>query len=244
MARDDFQGQSGGGGGSYTFTVTDAYFGESDQLNAAIAEQAEKEGTEAFQPLLLHWIGTTSRESQPIMDHDGFHPTWKLASSWETQDGGKTVQYVGAKANPRLGSWYGRMIDEVLVLTEDIAETDEDPLGGEADPKVAATWIGTSWLLEDKEYEWGADSPVPKSTHLMPTEYLGKGQVPTATPVATAAPAAAANGLRAQVEALAKSLPDYATFQTAALAIPGITEDTVLLTEIATPEGIYAKVNG
>ena len=157
MGRDAFQDQSGGGGlDDFTFEVTDAYFGYSEALN-------EKAGR---QIMLIHFVGKTDNDAQPVLEHDGFHPSYQLADDWVTTDGGKTVNYTGTRSSPRLGSWYGRFIDTVLELTDDIADTPEDPLAGEADPHDASIWINTKWQFKEKTFEWGGDFG--KSTKLMP----------------------------------------------------------------------------
>jgi hypothetical protein len=125
-------------------------------------------------------------------------------------------------------------------LTEPLANTPEDPLGGSNVPRNARTWIGTRWHFDEVSINWGSFGA---KEHLMPTAYLGKSNAATTTATA-AAPAAAANdNLRTQVENLARSAPDYETFQKLALNIDGVTGDGQLLTEIANPDGIYAKVN-
>ena len=243
MARDDFEGQSGGGGLSdFTFEVTDAYFGNSPALDEIASEREGHDVT----IMLLHLIGKTDDDNQPILDHDGFHPSYQLTEDWVTSDGGKSVTYEGSRAKPRLGKKYGAFVDRVLEITAELAESspDEDPLGGDANPKIAATWIGTKWYMEDEPYNWDFEGRKGTSSKLMPTKFLGRFDVDAAaTPAAAAAPAADNGTLRASVEALAKSTGDYASFQTAALSLPNITDDTALLAEIANPDGIYATVN-
>ncbi len=244
MARDDFKGQSGGGGlDDFTFEITDAYFGES----AALTEKAGRA------IMLIHLIGKTDDEAQPILDHDGFHPSYALADGWITTDGGKTVTYDGTskKPNPRLGAKYGAFLDSAYEITENIAESDEDPFGGAADPHVAETWIGTKWHFVEEMYSYDFTNDAGERIKgskgkLVPDQYLGRFQVgatPSAATSTTSASSAVDNGLRPAVEALAKSSEDYPTFQKAALALPGISDDPVLLTEVAREDGIYATVN-
>jgi hypothetical protein len=238
MGRDAFQDQSGGGGlDNFVFEVTDAYFGISEALNEKASEREGKD----VSIMLLHLVGKTDNDDQPVLEHDGFHPSYALTEDWETHDGGKTVTYTGTRKNPRLGKWYGRFIDDVVEMTNDIADTPEDPLGGDADPHTAAIWIGTKWQMEDKKYEWGGDFGT--SNKLMPVAYLGRVTTSGATSE-TAAPSPNQNGtLRDKVVALAKASSDYAAFQTAALNIDGISDEPDLLMEIANKDGgIYASV--
>lgn len=240
MAREDLQGQVGGGGYTdFAFTVTDAWFGISEAFEAA----KESGGPPT---IFCHWIGEVEGlEGVPNFTEDGFHPSYQLGVDWEIINDGKSVKYVGS-GKERLGSWYGRMIGEVLDFTQDVPEG-QHPFDGDNHPRDAQHWVGTKWYMENKEYEWGGRFG--KSEKLMPTKFLGTVDVsaanagvsaPAAAPAA-AAPAAASNsGLRATVEALAKAHDSYSEFQKAALAIPGVASDTALVMEIADESKIYA----
>lgn len=236
MARSDLQGQTGGGGiVDFDITVTDAWFGFSEALNQAAGEDI----------LLLHWTGTTNLEERPVLDEAGFHPSWKLSNKWEAVDGGKSVRFVGG-GKQAFGKSYGRLCEQAFALTEAVADTDADPFK-DAHPKDASAWIGTKWHMDEVEFEFGGS--IGTVRELQPVAYLGKGDV--AAPVSTAAPAAAAaapaasNGdLRATVENLARSMDNYADFQKAALAIPGVAADGGLLMDIANQAALYDKVRG
>lgn len=239
MAREDFQGQTGGGGiVDFDFVVTDAWFGTSEAFEKAVPGANQ---------IFMHWVGKTDIEDRPVLDEAGFHPSWKLGPDWEVVDGGKSVKYVGS-GKPRFGKSYGRLCDEVIDITENIADTPEDPLGGDNHPRHAATWIGTKWHVDEKHYEFGSGMT---SDELQPTAYLGREDItnPTATPSAapTAAGPAPSNGapgeLVSQVENLARSLNDYQAFQSAALQIPGVAAHSDLVTDIANPDGLFARVN-
>ena len=247
MGRDAFQDQSGGGGlDNFVFEITDAYFGISEALNEKASERAGHD----VSIMLLHLVGKTDDENQPVLEHDGFHPSFALADDWETHDSGKTATYTGTKANPRLGSKYGGFVDRVLEITTDIAETPEDPLGGAADPKVAATWVGTKWQFVSESYSYDFVDPtgqrvVGKKDKLVPAQYLGRFEVEASPATAeTATPSPTSNStLRDQVVALAKASDTYKAFQSAALNLDNISDEPDLLMEIAREDGIYATAN-
>lgn len=232
LARQDLEGQVGGGGyDDFDFVITDAWFGPA-------AAFTEKTGEAA---IFCHWVGNTTMEEVPTLTDDGFHPSFKLGADWEVTNDGKSVKYLGS-GKGRFGSWYGRVLGEVLTLTEDVADTDADPFTGDKHPRDAVNWIGTKWHMENKKYKWGGDFG--ESERLMPVSYLGMETV-GATVTTSAAPAAAANGggARDAVIALAKSAPDYKTFQSAALLLPGVSTDSALILEIADESKLYATAN-
>lgn len=236
MAREDFGGQTGGGGiVDFDFEVTDAYFGISEKFK-------EKTGLDT---IFLHLLGKTDLEDWPVLDADTFHPSYNLGSDWEVVDGGKAVEYVGS-GKRRLGKWMGRFSEKALDLTADVANTPDDPLAGDAEPWLASTWVGTRWHMDEVEYDFGN---MGKSAHLMPTAYLGKA---TGSPAASgSAPSAAAaapsngggSGLRDVVAALARSAEDYKSFQSAALNIPNVASEEGLISEILdqSEKGIFAS---
>ena len=229
MARTDLEGQVGGGGyDDFIFTITDAFFGPSPAFT-------EKTGVEA---IFCHWIGTTDMEEVPVLDEDGYHPSYMLGADWEVTNDGKSVKYLGS-GRERLGKWYGRVLDEILEFTQDVPEG-QHPFDGDAHPRDAVNWVGTRWRMKNKKYQWGGEFG--NSEKLVPVEYLGKGH-DTSSPAAASAPATAAsnNNLRDTVLALAKSASDYKSFQSAALAIPGVTQDTQLVMEIADESKLYAE---
>lgn len=242
LARDDFAGQSGGGGvNNFTFTVTDAWFGKSDRFS-------EKTGLDT---IFCHWVGTTDLEDERFqtLDQDGFHPSFNLGEDWVPSADGKTVKYDGPSRKPRLGKWYGRLSDAVVELTDHVANTDQDPLAGSNHPSDATIWIGTQWYMEEIERDFGQ---MGKASHLMPTKYLGKVAVSASpTPADGTSPVAASpstNGAgsdpRSTVELLAKSAATYAEFQSLALQVPGVTSDPALIADIADESKLYASAKG
>lgn len=245
MAREDFEGQAGGGGAfaEYDFTVTDAIF---------LPVENYMDGKILF----LHWYGISSVEGWEQMTADSkYHPSFALSGDWVSIDGGKTVQYQGSARKPRLGKRYGMMLEKVNEVTADLANTPQDPLNF-IDPKVASTWIGTKWHLE--RYMHDFKGQIGEVEVEMPVAYLGRAEVSspvvtpvTAVPAAPAAPVAppvapVANGagdLRGAVIALAQASNSYEEFRGQALAIPSITTDPNLVTEIMDQvNGIFAQV--
>lgn len=228
MARKDFEGQeSSGGYTDFEFEVTDAYFAESEAYNQKVG------GTGGG--IMLHLLGRTSLPEAPIFEVDGFHPSYTLSADWQTLDGGKTITHPkGDKA--KLGKNYGRFCQRVVEITEDIADTPQDPLSN-ADPRSAAIWVGTKWFLEEEEFGSGQY----KTRKLMPTKYLGKGAGTVASASAGVnTTSASPSGLREQVIQLATVSASFPEFQTKLLSIPGITEDVSLLEEALNPAGIFA----
>lgn len=231
MARADFEGQAGGSRiDDFDFTVTDAWFGESEALNEASGQNI----------LMLHLVGTTDLEDRPVLEAEGFHPSFKLKEGWEARNGGKSVEYVGTgKSN--FGTWYGRFCDAALTLTQSVANTDQDPLNGDNHPTVAATWIGSKWHMNEQSFDFGS---LGSHDHLMPSAFLGMVGAASATPVAGVTAANGAGGdLRSQIEALAKASGSYAEFQTQALSTPGVSSDAALLMDIADESKLYARAN-
>jgi hypothetical protein len=234
LAREDLQGQVGGGGYTdFEFTVTDAWFGISEAFEAA-------KTTGGDPTIFLHWVGEVEGlEGVPNFTEDGFHPSYEVGPDWEIINDGRSIKYTGS-GKEQFKKWYGRMVTEVFDYTKDVPEG-QHPFDGDNHPRDAEHWIGTRWFMEDKDYDFGRLGTTKK---LMPTKFLGtvdvSGAVPASAPAA-AAPAAASNdGLRATVEALAKAHDTYAEFQKAALAVPGVAQDTALVMEIADESKLYA----
>lgn len=233
MAREDLQGQVGGGGYSdFEFTVTDAWFGISEKFEAA-------KDSGGPPTIFCHWVGDVQGlDGVPNLTEDGFHPSFEVGADWEPINDGKSIKYVGS-GKERFGKWYGRMVSEVFEYTKEVP-VGQHPFDGDNHPRDAEHWVGTRWFMEDKEYDFGR---LGKTSKLMPIKFLGAGSGATTTTTATSAPAAEANGLRATVEVLAKAHDTYAEFQKAALAVPGVAQDTQLVVQIAdqTDSGLYAS---
>lgn len=241
MAREDLEGQIGGGGyNNFEFTVTDAWFGPSEAFSA-------KAG---FPAIFMHWVGKTTLDDVPTLDADGFHPSFMLKTDdWEVIDGGKSVKWVGnpstPAANQRLGKWYGRLLDEIKDNEEMNALPEgQHPFDGPPGmARQATTWIGTRWFMQEKAYQFSKDNPnLSDASHLMPVRYLGKADVSAPAAAPTAAPAAAGSAdLRSQAAQLATSIDDYKIWQSTVLAIPGVAQDTALVMEIADESKLYAS---
>ena len=224
MAREDFEGQEGGGGiADFDFTVTNAWFGVAPGL--VEGGYSHDSGNEI---IMLHLEGTTDLEDRPVLLEDSFHPSWKMKDGWEVRDGGKSVEYVG-DGKATFASYYGRFNSAVLSLTEHVAETPQDPLAGDNHPSQASIWIGTRWHLDNELIKWSNGT---EKEHLMPTAYLGKGDGTVAPAPAAGAPADSAN-LRGQLIELAKTTDSYEVWQPQALQALSGTSDSALLMEVA-----------
>lgn len=237
MARDDFLNQEGTGGiRDFEFTVTDAYFAQSEKYN-------EKAGGEV---LFLHWLGTTDLENYPTLGEADFHPSYKVGADWTTLDGGKTVTYSGKSKTPRMGGGqggYGGLTGRVAEL---VPQGPEGAWLDEGHPSDASIWIGTKWYMEEVTVQ--PDTQWEKKV-LMPTQYLGKdgSPAPAATPsanTAVAAPAQESSSLRDIVISIARDASSYQEFQAKALQLPNISADTSLIREVLDQNGIYAEAQG
>lgn len=227
MARSDYaNAESSGGLRNFVLTVTNAFFAVDPNYSAKVGADTH----------FLHWEGTSDVESYPVMDSTGFHPKWSLDTDFMSADGGKTVISQSGKGE-RVGKAYGRMCKAAADLTEHLAGTPEDFLE-KGSPLDASIWVGTMWRMDDVEFGSGQY----KTTQLMPVEFVGFAD--SGAPASAPAAATGESPLRQQVIDLAKASADYVSFQKAALALPNVTSDPGLVTEIATPTGIYASVNG
>lgn len=218
----------------YEFTVTDAYFA---------TVPGYRDGTDWF----LHWVGTTDSESQPIMDRDGYHPSWRLGDGWESIDGGKTVTHP-TKSHFNRQAPAGELIDALADITSDDEgnPVDPDPLEG-ADPVGSEWYIGMKFKMGEKVHTYNIDGQERKVERAIPAEYLGKGDVaaPAAAPAAEAAAApagASAKVAKAKLTALAKKSGSFADFEEAALSIDGVVDDGDLLENVLdeSDSGFYA----
>lgn len=252
MAREDFEGQEGRGGlDDFRFTITGAWFAQSP-------EYAEK--AQGSNPFFLHLIGTTDNEAQPVLEKDGFHPSYSMSEQWESIDNGATITHPqqGRGKTPKLGKAYGRFTTALWNATQ---TTTPDPLADPFSPHVAASYVGCVLQMEEVTNDWGGT--IGKRSEYQPSGWHGKtGSVappvvaapvvaapvataptlvapsdpaasipPPATPPAT--PPVAADGLRPTIVAIATSAATYQEFQSAALAVPGVLQDTELVKAIA-----------
>jgi len=234
MGREAFKTDSGRIN-DYVITVTDAYFE---------VVPGYRDGTDWF----LHWVGTTDSESQPIMDREGYHPSWKLGDGWTSVDGGKTVSHP-TKENFHAQSAAGELIDTLIAITSEDGEAkfDPDPLAGDdVDPIHAGWYVGMKFMMGESEHTFNIDGSDQISVRPMPTEYLGMADPAESPAPAAAAPAASPNGVSkatlAKLKALAKKSDDHETFEVGALDLDGVVEDEALLDQIvdAGPAGFYA----
>lgn len=251
MARETSEEISGSAsGGAFTMTVTGAYFAKAPQALVDKVEDPARREVVA-NTWYLNLVGTTDRESQPVMDREGYHPSFALAPDWESLDGGKTITHprFNERPRPKLGKHYGRMHDDALDLTKPLAETPEDPFfnhdGWESD-----LWVGTTWKFGEVERDFGGT--IGKHKELSVVEFLGKGAVSAAAQLASGiapaqaeAPAAAApsngGGVRDVLKALAVATPTFAEFQGKALAVEGVATDPVLVAELLDESKFYAQ---
>jgi hypothetical protein len=191
-------GAEHGGGGEYDLTITGSYFSPSPVYSARSGRDT----------MFLHWTGTTSREAQPVMDANSYHPSFNCGvikgEDWVSHDGGKTV------SNPN-DVKFGRrsrvqeMIDRVLGLKGSefegqalIPEGHPDDVFEDADPRDASLWIGLKFKMGpvEREVEVPDDADPRKRvkrtiSYDMPLEYLGKGDgqpVPASPAAAPGAP--------------------------------------------------------
>lgn len=238
MSLEEFADQESGGGiDNYTFTVTNSYFAVDEKYSAKV-------GSDTF---FLVWEGTSDVEGHEVMDRDGFHPKWALDPDWMSIDGGKTVKSQSGK--DKLGKAAGRMMGAAAnsVLEAGMGDSPDNPFADPSDPKIAASWVGTVWFITEvvKEFSNGMTA-----RDQLPVKYLGKVGADAAAPVAPVAPVAAvpaaasatvpAADARAQVMVLAASIDNHAAFVTAAMGIPDVASDGVLVGEIVAPDGIWA----
>ncbi len=238
MAREDFEGQEGGGGiANFDFTVTKAWFG----VAPGLVEGGFKHDS-GNEIIMLHLEGTTDLEDRPVLLEDSFHPSWKMKDGWEVRDGGKSVEYVG-DGKATFASYYGRFNSAVLSLTEHVADTSEDPLAGDNHPSQASIYIGTRWHLDNELIKWGNGT---EKEHLMPTAYLGKASGATAAPTTGTTPVAVDNGssadLREKLTVMAKSADTYEEWQPQALQALSGSSDSELLMEVA-DRSLWDKAN-
>lgn len=246
MSRDAFVTEEHGGLiDEYTFEVTRAYF-------ATAPAYTEKVGEEM---LFLHWLGKSDVEGYPIMDEDGFHPSWKTGKPkkklWTSVDGGKTAQHPDGLDHFDSRSDMGELVNRVEKITEHIANTPDDPLGGDdSQPTKADWWVGTKWRMKKETRTYNINGQDRTKEIDLPVEYLGKaGAAAPAAPVAAAAPVSNGGGassaaLRAKLIALINASPDFATFQVQALALEGIANDDALLNSVVDESGLWSEIKG
>lgn len=253
MSREEFVGQTGGGGiADFTLKITGAEFKIS-------AEYSEKSGAPT---VFCHWYGQSDVEGHELMGSEGFHPSFSLHPDFVSPDGGKTITEQSGKRR-KYGKNYGRLLEAVNEMTAHLADTPNDPLwnkdrhplpppAGIIHPRYAESWVGHKFRMDNVDVDFGGQ--IGQRTFLLPVEYLGYEGV-TAAPVAaapvaapvTAAPTAAApaasagEALMMQLQALANAATNYADFQKAALAVPGVSPDSGLLLQVADQQnGIWA----
>ena len=223
MGREDFITESGRVT-DFEIAITDAYFA---------TVPGYRDGTDWF----LHWVGTTDIESQPIMDREGFHPSWRLGEGWESIDGGKTVQHP-TKGHYNKQTPAGELIDAIA----DITSSDDgkpifspDPLAN-ASTATCDWYVGSKWKMGAVTHKFNIDGTERVVERSIPTEYLGMAdaaKAPAAAPAAAESKAAPSNKvLGTKLKALAKKSDDFTAFEEAALALDGVVEDDALLESV------------
>ena len=226
MAREQFlEQESRGGIGPHQITVTEAEWRVSP-------EYSEKTGKDTY---FLHWYGTTNIEDRPIMDAESFHHSWSTDPDFLSVDG-KTLQSQSGKKK-EVGKAAGRMMKAAAEATVHLEGTPDDFLA-DASPLDASIWVGHTWEMEEVELDFGGQ--IGKKREFHPVRYVGKASASTpSAPAAPAAPAApptapngAATGVEESIKALVQASPDFDTFRSAALAVPGLSDRPELMIRV------------
>lgn len=204
----------------FDFTVNRAYFGkDSRYMNGEI--------------LLLIWEGVAD---DPEIGEQRI--IWPCGTGWDTPDNGKTAVHERGRKKFIGSSIYGRLINRCRELGA------LEVLARRGPATQASVWNGTRWHLKRETLEFGPGlEPVER---LMPVKFLGVvGEAVQAAAQAQAMVQAGAQdpGLREKLALLARQSPDYQTFFRAAMALPGVVNDSVLLQEVMdeTERGFYAR---
>ena len=235
MSREGFATEEYGGLiEDYIFEVTRAYFAPAPAYTAKVGEEM----------LFLHWLGKSDQDAYPIMDEDGFHPSWKTGKPkkqlWTSVDGGKTAKHPVADVGGfDSRSDMGELVNRVNKITEHLIGTADDPLAGdEAKSTSADWWVGTKWHMKKEQRTYTIQGTERTKEIDLPVEFLGRAG--TSAPNVAAPVASGGNKvLRAKLIALANAAPDYQAFQTQALAIEGIADDDDLLNAVVEESGIW-----
>ena len=219
------------------FTIVNPYF----STNA---------GYEGGQRTLLY-LGGFDEKNEPA------EMFMSVGADWTTADGGKTITHP-TKTRVNKNSIYGHWLQHALEIPEL-----RDILFTRGSPRAAEVWNNLTIHLELIEIKFGRDvKPVER---LMPISFIGiyeddapsiesltAASIPatfastTPTPaemVAAAKAAQSAPNLRDQMITLAKSSSDFPTFLSAALAIPAVLADDVLVQQVADEGGIWTAAH-
>ncbi len=196
--------------------------------------------------ILLHLVGH---------DEDGEEckEIYSVGKDWVSTDGGKTIQSnKGGKAKINASSMYARFCQAAIACG--IGEL----LEKRGDVTEAKVWQGLVFHMDEKEQTFGRDI---KSTYRnMPTAYIGLVDTPATksstkpspavdkvaaakAKLASTAPTNGHSDIFSLAVAAANSSPDYDTFVSQAVEIPGLTDDDELLTLVVDPSdnGFYAN---
>lgn len=173
---------------------------------------------------LLHWIGMDSEGN--TYDAEGFHPSWPAPKGFISMDSGKSIQHPeGFKL--RNNGLLGRLAKAIFEVTEG---ANPDPLENFT-PTESTGYVGLTFDLDTVDINYGGEIGVKQ--RLMPVGFAGGSGT-----------AAAAGGpdLRTSVMNLAKAANSFDEFRTGALALPGVSSDSALVTEIIDQaSGIWAQ---
>ena len=175
---------------------------------------------------LLHWIGVDGEGN--AYAPEGFHPSWPSPRGFTSMDGGKTIQHPeGFKL--RNNGLLGRLAKAIFEITEGATP---DPLTSFS-PLQASGYVGMAFDLEEVAIDYGKEVGV--KTRLMPTAFLGAGGGTVED----------AGTTRKKVENLAKAAATFEEFRAGALAIPGVSSDSTLVTQVIDQaSGIWSQVRG
>lgn len=198
----------------FAFTITNAWFATDARYNNG-------------ETILLHLEGTTDNPDTPETII-----SYPVGSGWESNDGGKTVD---GKDKFNKQSWYGRFID-ACVKELGLGST----LAKRGNPKAASTWLGLSFQMKEKEFNYGGEIGV--KSRLMPVKFLGEGG---AAPAATAAPVVEIPAeLDKTLRDLVAASSDHGAFVAEAMKVPDVSSNADLLSQVvdAGDTGLYAKV--
>lgn len=194
--------------------------------------------------LLMEWTLETDNPENPVWTE-----RFACGRGWESVDGGQTATRVdGKEADFQESSIYGRVINRVIGKGDGANYAEQftgafDVLKERNTPDHADVWLGCKFFFTTETLEFGSGlEPVNRT---MPVSFLGVGDtVPTQTSTPTPTSTPNSDGeLRGTLATLAQGLDDHDAFMAAALKVPGVSGNKVLLAELVddTENGFFAK---
>lgn len=190
--------------------------------------------------LLLQWEGKTDNIDQPET-----HVWFPLGKGWVSKDGGKTIVHESGKA------------DKYFVKTSLMAKLIErcvndfgigEILASRGGPFEAAPWQGLTFHMKSETITFGAG--ISDQTKVFPQRFVGAAAEapvaanPAAAALAKAAAAKVEKPLREQVLDVMrphKANNDFVSAQSAALGVPGVTDDEELVAQLLDESGLFAE---